>query len=260
MAETDGPKSLKLDEYQRRVLGVLMEKAFTSAEYYPMTVNAIVAGCNQKSNRDPVMSLDEDEVWGTLQELKEMGLVTQLMPGAGARVDKFKHRIEDTLNWDRFERAILTELLLRGPQTAGELRSRCTRMAPFQDLQSVMTFLSQLADYDSPLVRALPREPGRSAVRYSHLLYKEKDQDPGSGVSAEQANASLVSITRSVSGLSSADQSNQADREVASGSAAPADSGELAKLRRMIEGMQEEIAELHEDIGGLRKRLDALEG
>ncbi|MCA9244565.1 MAG: DUF480 domain-containing protein, partial [Phycisphaerales bacterium] len=120
-----------LNEFERRVLGVLMEKALTQPAGYPMTVNSIVAGCNQKSNRDPVMEVDEDVVWSTLESLRERGLVSKVLPPPGSRAERFKHDVSQALNWQTPQRAIMTELMLRGPQTPGELRTRCERMAPF---------------------------------------------------------------------------------------------------------------------------------
>ena len=183
--------SLILDEFERRVLGVLIEKSLTQPEQYPMSLNALVGGSNQKSNRDPVMDLDEDVVSGTLRDLRESKLVTHVLPATGSRVERFKHDLPAALGWEKREQAILAELLLRGPQTPGELRGRCSRMMPFADVKAVMIVLELLAGYENPLVRALPREPGRSAIRYAHCLYPDNEKAPG-GTSAETAPTPAV--------------------------------------------------------------------
>ena len=119
---------LVLDSDQRRVLGVLIEKSLTQPEYYPMTVNAVTAGCNQKSNRDPVVELDEDLVWNVLEGLRGLGLVSMTLPGPGSRTHRFRHEVESAFGWTPREQAVMTELLLRGPQTVGELRTRCSQI------------------------------------------------------------------------------------------------------------------------------------
>ncbi|NOX57349.1 MAG: DUF480 domain-containing protein [Planctomycetes bacterium] len=167
-----------LNSLERRVLGSLLEKSMAQPDYYPMTEKAIVAACNQKQNRSPVMELDEDAVWETLETLREKGLVTILLPGGGARSKRFKHEAEQHFGWQKRERAVMTELLLRGPQTAGELRTRCSRFAQFEDLAAINIVLDCLANTEQPMVHALPREPGRSAIRQAHLLYEEDEENP----------------------------------------------------------------------------------
>ena len=110
-----------LNAEERRVLGVLLEKSMTHPQYYPMSINAIVTACCQKSNRNPVMSLDEDAVWSVLERLRAVGLAKRLMPGGASRIDRFKHCVKDVLGWEKPQWAVMAELLLRGPQTAGEL-------------------------------------------------------------------------------------------------------------------------------------------
>lgn len=165
-----------LDAVERRVLGVLMEKSLAQPDYYPMTLNALVAGCNQKQNRDPVTSLDDSTIHETLEALRQRNLVTLVFPAPGARTERFKHDVQTVFGWQPRERAIMTELLLRGPQTMGELRTRCSRFMPFDDLEAVTLVLDCLAKYDPPAVAPMPREPGRSAIRYTHLLYPEDER------------------------------------------------------------------------------------
>lgn len=160
-----------LNEIERRVFGVLLEKSLAQPQYYPMTSNAITAACNQKSNRDPVMDLDEEAIWNTLEVMRAGGLVTRLLPGGSSRVERFKHEAKEFFGWEKPQRAIMAELLLRGPQTAGELRGRCARMYPFDNTEAVSAVLESLAQLDPPRVGALPRQAGRSAVRFAHRLY-----------------------------------------------------------------------------------------
>jgi len=179
------------EEIERRVLGVLMEKSLAQPEYYPMTINAIVTACNQKNNRDPMMDLDEDAVYHALEELRLRGAVTVVLPGPGARTKRYKHEVETYFRWQKRERAVMAELLLRGPQTTGELRSRCARMAPFESVDVVMNVLDCLAGYEPPCVVKLPRGAGQSADRYRQLLYEERDlpAEPAPDVSAPPSGA-----------------------------------------------------------------------
>lgn len=161
-----------LNAVERRVIGVLIEKALALPQYYPMTVSAVVAGCNQKSNRDPAMDLDEEAVWDALERLRAAELVSRVMPGGGSRVERFRHETPTQLGWEKPQRALLAELLLRGPQTVGELRGRCQRMHPFENAEAVQAVLDNLAAADPPWVALLPRAAGQSAQRYAHTLYE----------------------------------------------------------------------------------------
>jgi len=154
-----------LHPVEARVLGSLLEKEITTPEYYPMSLNALVAACNQKSNRDPVLQLDETTVEQALQSLRDKGLLLSIS-GAGSRVIKYGHRISDKLNLGRRELAILCELMVRGPQTLGELRTRGERMHRFDDLSEVESVIEHMAE----LVVKLPRRPGEKEARYAHLL------------------------------------------------------------------------------------------
>jgi uncharacterized protein YceH (UPF0502 family) len=151
-----------------RVLGCLVEKELATPEYYPLTLNALANACNQKSNRDPVMSLNETDVVRALDSLRFQRLAHQ--SAEGVRAAKYCHNLEGLLRLEPDELAILAELLLRGPQTVGELRGRADRMRPFADLAAVEDVLTSLADRERPLVIRLPRQPGRKEQRYTHLL------------------------------------------------------------------------------------------
>jgi uncharacterized protein YceH (UPF0502 family) len=180
---------LILNALECRVLGALMEKSMANPEYYPMTENALVAACNQKQNRDPVMHLDGDAVWDTLESLRGKGLVTVQLPGAGARTKRFRHDVDSALGWHKRERAVMAELLLRGPQTPGELRSRCNRFCHFDDLAAIEMVLEHLAGQEPPAVRILPREPGRSAQRWTHLLAGDAPDAPDASAAVDAATA-----------------------------------------------------------------------
>jgi uncharacterized protein YceH (UPF0502 family) len=161
-----------LDSVEVRVLGSLVEKEITTPEYYPLTLNALVNACNQKSNRDPMVSYDEDTVAQSLATLKDKRLAFSLT-GAGMRVPKYGHRVVETLNFGRRELAIMCELMIRGPQTVGELRTRTERMHKFSDLDEVESCLRGLAEHDPPFVVRLERQSGMKEPRYAHLLSGE---------------------------------------------------------------------------------------
>jgi uncharacterized protein YceH (UPF0502 family) len=156
---------LALDFDEVRVLGALLEKEVTTPEYYPLSLNALLNACNQKSNRDPVVHFDEETVERVLYTLRDKGLLLNIT-GAGSRVPKYGHRLSEKLNLGRRELAILCELMLRGPQTLGELRTRAERMHHFDDISEVETVLDRMSE----LVTKLPRRPGEKEARYAHLL------------------------------------------------------------------------------------------
>ena len=160
---------LQLSAQEARVLGCLIEKEMTTPEYYPLTLNALTTACNQKSNRDPVMTLDETDIVPSLDALRFRGLVMQAASDGG-RVPKYKHNLAQKLYLEPEEQAILCELLLRGPQTVGELRSRCERMHAFSTLEAVEGVLHLLTTRKEPLLIKLPRLPGRKENRFAHLL------------------------------------------------------------------------------------------
>src|SRR6267378_5657294 len=148
-----------LTETEVRVLGALIEKDITTPDYYPLSLNALLNACNQKNNRDPVMALDEDAVRAALESLQKQRLAGPAS-GADGRVTKYEHRLQEVYNFDRREIAILCVLLLRGPQTPGELRSRTDRVYHFETLDDVVSTLDRLAQRDPPLAAILPRQPG----------------------------------------------------------------------------------------------------
>jgi uncharacterized protein YceH (UPF0502 family) len=158
-----------LNEVEARVLGALMEKEITTPDYYPLSLNALVNACNQKSNRDPAMNLNDDAVRSALRALHDNSLARSVS-AADSRVTKYEHRLQEAFNFDRREAAIFCELLLRGAQTPGELRSRAERMHHFDDLSEVQSALQRLMNREPPLVKVLARQPGTKESRYIHLL------------------------------------------------------------------------------------------
>jgi uncharacterized protein YceH (UPF0502 family) len=175
-----------LDPIQTRILGSLIEKEITTPENYPLSLNALINACNQKSSRDPVLNLTEDEVRQALHALDDQNLISTLHD---ARVPKYEHRIRTVLNLRRDETAVLCLLMLRGPQTTGELRTRSERLYPFDDLAAVQSTLDRLAAREpasesspastGPLTTVLPRQPGSREARYAHLLAGELSPVPG---------------------------------------------------------------------------------
>jgi uncharacterized protein YceH (UPF0502 family) len=163
-----------LDPVEARVLGALMEKEVTTPEYYPLSLNALVNACNQKSNRDPVVDYDEDTVEDAVHRLRQKQF-SFLVTGNG-RVNKYRQRISETLNLGRRESAALCTLFLRGPQTLGEIKDRGERMYNFADLAETELVLDKLADWPGgALVKKLPRQPGQKEARVAHLLCGEPD-------------------------------------------------------------------------------------
>jgi uncharacterized protein len=214
-----------LNEVEARVLGALLEKEITTPDYYPLSLNALVNACNQKSNRDPVMSLDEDAVRGALRALHDNSLVRSVS-AVDSRVTKYEHRLQEAFNFDRREASIICELLLRGPQTPGELRSRAERMHHFDDLGEVQSALQRLMSRQPPIVKVLARQPGTKESRYIHLLSGD----------AEPVISSSVREAQAVGGSESADRVARLETEV-------------AELRR-------DIADLKEQFAGFRKQFE----
>jgi uncharacterized protein YceH (UPF0502 family) len=174
-----------LDNMEVRILGCLIEKEITTPEYYPLSLNALTNACNQKSNRRPVLSLDETAVLKGLDGLRQKGLARETHI-SGSRVPKFVHELLSGFDLSRHETAVLCELMLRGPQTPGELRSNAGRMASFADIGEVEGALKGLMEHDPPFVIKTPREAGRKESRYTHLLSprdveEEAVPDPNAG-------------------------------------------------------------------------------
>jgi uncharacterized protein YceH (UPF0502 family) len=158
-----------LTVHEARVLGALIEKEVTTPDYYPLSLNALINACNQRSNREPVMDLDEAEVRQALHGLEDLRLAGRAR-GADGRVTKYEHWLGEAFNFSRAETALVCVLLLRGPQTPGELRGRTERMHRFDELTDVSAGLQKLMEREPALVAVLPRQPGTKESRYAHLL------------------------------------------------------------------------------------------
>jgi uncharacterized protein YceH (UPF0502 family) len=163
---------IHLTANEARVLGVLVEKAQTTPQQYPMSLNGLVAGCNQKNNRDPVLDLNDESVQDALDGLREKNIVRQVEL-TGSRVPKFRHVARETLEVDTNQLVVLAELLLRGPQTVGELRGRASRMHQLESLDAVENVLKSLMERAEPLIERLAPLPGTRAERYQQLLSPE---------------------------------------------------------------------------------------
>jgi uncharacterized protein YceH (UPF0502 family) len=221
-------QSIVLTAAEARVLGALVEKEVTTPDYYPMSMNALINACNQRSNREPVTDLDEDAVRQALHGLEDLRLAGRAR-GADGRVTKYEHWLGEAFNFSRAETALICVLLLRGPQTPGELRSRTERMHRFDEISDVLAGLQKLMEREPALVAVLPRQPGTKESRYAHLL---------SG-NAESAVATENAFGRSAGGH---DAEQDAGHE-----------GRIAKLEATV-------AELRQEVATLRKRIDDLFG
>jgi uncharacterized protein len=210
-----------LTEIEARVLGALVEKDITTPDYYPLSLNALVNACNQKNNREPVMTLEEEQVRHALASLQEKRLAGP-SSGADSRVAKFEHRLQEVFNFDRREVAVVCVLLLRGPQTPGELRGRTDRMYHFEALEDVVSTLDRLALRDPPLTRVLPRQPGTKEARYTHLFSGEPQI-------TEAVRPSPLVSTASVQQESNDDRLLQLENEV-------------ARLRSELTDVQQQLA------------------
>src|SRR5271168_1414144 len=196
----DGDGVDSLSDVEVRVLGALIEKDVTTPDYYPLSLNALVNACNQKNNRDPVMNLDEDSVRQALDTLQQKRLAGPTS-SADSRVTKYEHRLQEVFNFTRGETAILCVLLLRGPQTPGELRGRTERMHRFEDLTEVQSTLQRLMQRDPPLARVLPRQPGTKEARYAHLLAGDVVEAAPSTTFVEGGASTMAQLEAEVAAL-----------------------------------------------------------
>jgi uncharacterized protein YceH (UPF0502 family) len=216
-----------LNDVETRVLGSLVEKDVTTPDYYPLSLNALVNACNQKNNRDPVMNLDEGAVREALSTLQEKRLAGPT-GSADSRVTKYEHRLQEAFNFTRGETAVLCVLLLRGPQTPGELRGRTERMHRFEDLTEVQSTVQRMMQSDPPLVRVLPRQPGTKESRYKHLL--AGDVEDAADVAQPPSSAFVAS------------NSHDADR--------------ITHLETLVSDLRKEVADLQQQLANFRKQFE----
>ncbi len=224
---------MNLTEIETRVLGALIEKDITTPDYYPLSLNALVNACNQKNNRDPVMTLDEETVRQALATLQEKRLAGPA-GGADSRVTKFEHRLQEVFNFDRREIAIVCVLLLRGPQTPGELRSRTDRMYHFEALDDIVSTLDRLAQREPSLVRILPRQPGTKESRYTHLFSGDVQMSPPT----EDADVYVARAASSASGGTT----STADR--------------LTSLEQEVSRLRAEVSEIQRQLAAFRRQFE----
>jgi len=216
---------LSLEEV--RVVGALIEKQVTTPEYYPLTLNALRQACNQLSNRDPVVAYDERTIVWALESLRDRKLV-RVVTTADGRVPKYRHVLDETLGLKSPEMAVMCVLMLRGPQTVGEIRTRTERLYPFSALSFVETTLEDLMTRDVPLVVKLPRQTGRKESRYAHLLSGEVQV-------AETEDAAEAMATPATRGEAA---------------------GRVARLEEELKAVRAELAELREQFGEFRKQFE----
>jgi uncharacterized protein YceH (UPF0502 family) len=218
--------NILLNEVECRVLGSLVEKEANTPEYYPLSLNALLNACNQKSNREPVMNLEEAAVRNALHSLDGQSLVRSVS-ASDSRVTKYEHRLQEAFNFYRHEIAILCVLLLRGPQTPGELRTRSERMHSFDDLGAVQSSLQHLMKREPPLVKVLPRQPGTKEARYAHLLAGDVE---GFEVKPDVVTPATTAIS--------------------------ADAGRMAHLEEEVAALRKEVADLKQQLAIFRKQFE----
>jgi len=222
------PEPMILTAAEARVLGALVEKEVTTPDYYPMSMNALINACNQRSNREPVTDLDEDGVRQALHGLEDLRLAGRAR-GADGRVAKYEHWLGEAFNFSRAETALMCVLLLRGPQTPGELRGRTERLHRFDEINDVLAGLQKLMEREPALVAVLPRQPGTKESRYAHLLSGNVE----SAVAAENA-------------IGRRDGNH--------------DAGEDAGHEARIVQLEATVAELRQEVIRLQKKIDDLFG
>lgn len=233
-----------LTPIETRVLGALIEKDTTTPDYYPLSLNALVNACNQKNNRDPVTTFDESTVRDALASLQEQRLAGPAS-GADSRVTKFEHRLQEVFNFDRREIAIVCVLLLRGPQTPGELRSRTDRMYHFEALDDVVSTLDRLAQRVPPLARVLPRQPGTKESRYTHLFSGEPAIAEGSE-NVESANVAPSDVAR--------ENVARAPSPAHAGANSIAD--RVTELEAEVANLRSELSEVQQQLSTFRKQFE----
>jgi hypothetical protein len=221
---------------EARVLGALMEKEVTTPEYYPLSLNALVNACNQRSNREPVMALDEDDVRQALHGLEDDRMAGRARSADG-RVTKYEHWLGELFNLSRAETALLCVLLLRGPQTPGELRGRTERMHAFEEIGDVLAGLEKLMAREPALAAILPRQPGTKESRYAQLL-------SGPVESMAVAQAEPGSAAESIAGRSGDDGGDE----------------KIAQLESTVAELRREVVELRQHVAELREKIERLAG
>jgi len=233
---------IQLSESAARVLGALVEKEITTPEYYPLSLNALVNACNQKSNREPVMNLDEDAVTLAMRSLSDAELAGAANT-SDSRVRKYEHRLQEVFNFTRPETAVLCVLLLRGAQTPGEIRGRAERLHRFEELSDVQSALQKLMQREPPLAKVLARQPGTKESRYMHLL--SGDVDPPAARAVRATDVEHAGARESLSAESSGHPGGGAN-----------DDARIARLESELEALKSEMAELRQQLAQFRRQFE----
>ncbi|MDX2108675.1 MAG: YceH family protein [Verrucomicrobiota bacterium] len=230
---------------EARVLGCLIEKEMSTPEYYPLTLNSLVAACNQKNNRDPVVEYDEKTVARALDSMREKQLVLRV-DMSGSRVPKYKHFLAEKYPLNQMQMAILCTLLLRGFQTVGELRGRSERFYPFRDLEHAQEIIDSLiSGMEFPFVKVLPRQPGRKEVRYAHLFCGEPEV-PAEAMLAAQPR--LEPATLEV--LAEKEKQNALETELSTLKV------EFSALKEEMTGIRDELAAVRAQLGDFKRQFE----
>jgi uncharacterized protein YceH (UPF0502 family) len=216
----------KLTDVEARILGSLVEKQLTTPEYYPLTLNGLITACNQKNNRDPVVSYDETTVTRALEELRDRNLV-YVFYGSTSRVPKYKHMLPSVYELEPAEVALVAVMLLRGPQTLGALRERTGRMHEFESLGEVQQTLDNLMRREEPVVAKLPPQPGQKEARFAHLLSGKINVDE-LAASAAAVRASRV----------------------------PVDNDRVTMLEQRVDTLENEVAQIRQMFDEFRKQFE----
>jgi uncharacterized protein len=237
----------KLTDVEARVLGALVEKEITTPEYYPLSLNALVNACNQKSNREPVMNLDEDAVTLAIRSLSEKEFAGAANT-TDSRVRKYEHRLQEVFNFTRPETAVLCVLLLRGGQTPGEIRGRAERLHHFEHLDDVLMALGKLMKREPVLVAVLPRQPGTKESRYLELM-----SEGSAAAATEHVSANLGAFRQHIENSEPA----QEDRVPQAGNpGAPRDAGRVARLEAEVTVLRAEVEALKAQLAEFRKQFE----
>jgi len=238
---------IKLTAVEARVFGALVEKEITTPEYYPLSLNALVNACNQKSNREPVMNLDDEAVTLAMRSLDAKELAGAANT-TDSRVRKYEHRLQEAFNFTRQETAVLCVLLLRGAQTPGEIRGRAERLHHFEALDDVQLALGKLMKREPALAAVLPRQPGTKESRYLELM----SGDAGAA-SAERPGASLEAFRQHVE---NAEAPEEVGADAGRFGGAGTDQGRIARLEAEVRELRGEIAELKRLFAEFRKQFE----
>ena len=238
---------IKLTAVEARVLGALVEKEITTPEYYPLSLNALVNACNQKSNREPVMNVDEDAVILAMRSLGEKEFAGAANT-TDSRVRKYEHRLQEVFNFTRQEAAVLCVLLLRGAQTPGEIRGRTERLHHFETLDDVQMALGKLMKREPAMAVVLPRQPGTKESRYLELMSGDAD-----AASATQPGASLIAFRQHVANAASPRENHA---QLGHAGSDGGDGGRVARLEAKVRELRAGLEKLHEQFAKFRKEFE----